>query len=117
MVALVGRASGVALTCLLAGSALLVTALVLAGADERVTRYRVRSLTRADLGVIAVVALAPIGLALCRAADDEGLRWVIGSSPAVPEFRLLPALLLLLLAVPAMVTAPRPATELAGARA
>ena len=100
MVALVGRASAVALLCLLAGSALLVAALVLAGSDERVTRYRVRSLTGTDLGVLAVVAVAPIGLALCRALDDESLRWVVGLSPAVPEFRLLPAALLLLLAAP-----------------
>ena len=117
MVALVGRASAVALICLLAGSALLVGALVLAGSDERVTRYRVRSLTGTDLGVLAVVAVAPIGLALCRALDDESLRWVIGLSPAVPEFRLLPAALLLLLATPALVTAPRPVTDLAGATA
>jgi energy-coupling factor transport system permease protein len=108
MVALVGRASAVALGCLLAGAAALVGALVLAGADESVTRYRVRPLARLDLLVVAVVAAAPVGLALCSAAGDDSLRWVIGIAPTVPRFHPLPAVCFLLLATPALVTSPRP---------
>jgi energy-coupling factor transport system permease protein len=109
MVALVGRASGVALACLLAGTAALAAALVLAGADERITRYRVRPLQRIDGAVLAVVTLAPIGLALCAAADLGELRWVVGLRPVLPGFHPLPAALLLLLAAPALVGPAREA--------
>jgi hypothetical protein len=106
----VGRADGVALACLLAGVAALLGALVLAGADEQVTRYRVRPLTRLDLRTLAAVAAGPAGLALCSAAGDRSLRWEVGLDPALPAFHLLPALCVLLLAAPALIPATREAT-------
>jgi energy-coupling factor transport system permease protein len=111
MVALVGRSSVVALGCLLGGAAALVGALALAGADERFTRYRVRPLTGLDAIVIAVVAAAPVGLALCSAAGESTLRWVVGLEPTLPEFGPVPALCLLLLATPALVPSVKATRE------
>jgi energy-coupling factor transport system permease protein len=111
MVALVGRSTGVALACLLGGAAALVAALLLAGADERFTRYRVRPLTGLDAVVMAVVAAAPVGLAICSAAGESTLHWVIGIAPTLPTFGPLPALCLLLLAAPALVPSSRAAPE------
>jgi energy-coupling factor transport system permease protein len=108
MVALVGRSTGVALGCLLGGAGALVAALVLAGSEERVTRYRMRPLTGLDARVIAVTAAAPVGLALCSAAGLSSLRWVVGVTPSVPGFGPLPAACLLLLAAPALLPAREP---------
>jgi energy-coupling factor transport system permease protein len=108
MVALVGRESAVALGCLLAGAGALVAALLLAGADERVARYRVRALERLDVLVIGVVVAAPLALALCSAAGDDSLHWEVGLSPTVPAFHPVPALCFLLLAAPAVLTSMRP---------
>lgn len=107
VVALVGRAGTAAGVLAGLGVAALVGAVVASGRAAP-TRYRPRPLTRTD-GVVMVVVLAvPVALAVCAAVGVEGLTWDPAVLPfTAPRLPLVPAALLVVLAVPALV---RPAT-------
>jgi energy-coupling factor transport system permease protein len=103
MVALVGRASDVALGLALVGVASLVAAVLLAPIGQTGHRYRPRRFTRLDWLVLAVAAAAPIGVGLCGVLGDHTLQWA-GTEPlTLPHFHPLPACCLVLLAAPAFV--------------
>ena len=100
--------------------AALVAALVLAGADERVTRYRVRSLTRHRPRRARRGRGRPRSGWRCAAPwTTSSLRWVVGAARrAVPTFRLLPGRAAAAPGRPG-ARSPRPAAvaDLAGAAA
>lgn len=105
-VALVGRAHALAVVLGLAGAAALAAAVVLSSGGGRATRYRPRPFTLADWTVVAISLAAPAALALLSGLGDDTLRW--STSPlAFPEFAVLPALAVVLLAAPAIVV-PEP---------
>lgn len=116
VVALVGQSAGVAAALAAAGTAALVVAIVLGGRSAP-TRYRRRRIARRDALVMVAVLAVPVALAGCAAAGVDDLGW----DPAVLPFRwpglpILPALLVLGLAVPALVR-PAPADPEAEAEA
>jgi energy-coupling factor transport system permease protein len=118
-VALVGRASAVALACGVAGTAALVVAIAAASASRRRTRYRPRAFTPADAVMAGASIAGPVLLAVLATLGEPALRW--SASPlGWPEFAAWPlvalgALLapLARLPRPAPVAAPEPVPELA----
>ncbi|HXH58195.1 hypothetical protein [Iamia sp.] len=109
VVALVGQAGATAGVLAGCGVAALVGAIVVSGRSAP-TRYRRRRLQRRDATVMAATLAVPAALGLCAALGVDGLAW----DPAVLPFRaprlpLVPAVVLLGLAVPALVRRPVPA--------
>ena len=104
-VALVGRATPVALA-LAATSVVGVTAAVaLASRQSRRARYRPRTMQPADWAVAASSLLAPAGLAALAVAGDTTLAWT-ASPVRAPGFNPLAALALAALTVPALRVPP-----------
>lgn len=108
-VALIGRASTVALLAGVVGVAALLAAVVLSSRSVGTSRYRPRRLTRTDVGVGCVALVAPLGLALLSGLGDQVLYWT-ASPLAFPSFSLLPVACLALLAVPVLI-GPTPVVE------
>jgi energy-coupling factor transport system permease protein len=104
-VALIGRASTVALVAGATGVAALLAAVALSSGSVATSRYRPRAFTRLDLTIGAVVLLAPVALAVVSTTTDLQLFWT-PYPMAFPEFSLLPAACLALLAAPVLVHAP-----------
>ncbi|WCO65235.1 CbiQ family ECF transporter T component [Iamia majanohamensis] len=103
VVALVGEAGGVAAALAAVGVVTLVGAVVVSGRSAP-SRYRRRRLTRRDAAVMAGVLAVPAALGLCVGLGVDGLVW----DPAVLPFRppplpVVPAVLLVGLALPAVV--------------
>ena len=115
-IALIGRASVVAVIAGAVGVVTLLVAVVLASRSSGTSRYRPRRLTRLDIAVGAGVLLAPLGLTLIAAVWDEQLWWA--ADPLVfPPFSLAAVVCLTALAIPVLVppvpTADEPATPAA----
>ncbi|MGI8937103.1 MAG: hypothetical protein ACR2JF_02595 [Iamia sp.] len=103
VVALVGQASIPAAILAALGVASLVGA-ILASGRSAPSRYRRRRLRRPDVGVMAAVLAVPAALGVCIALGVDDLSWDPAVLPfAGPGLPLLPAALLLALAVPALV--------------
>lgn len=108
LVALVGRAAGVAAALAGLGLVGVVAATVLSGRTSP-TRYRRRSLGRGDRLVLAAVVAVPVGLGVCSLVGVDGLTWEASALPRPPlRLPLVPAALVLALAVPALVRPDRP---------
>jgi energy-coupling factor transport system permease protein len=105
--ALVAGESTPALVCIGVGTGAVVGAIALASRGSRRARYRPRRLTRADGGLIAVVALAPVALAGLALAGDDRLAWA--ASPLRWPALSLPAVLALALLAAPLVRRPAPA--------
>jgi energy-coupling factor transport system permease protein len=106
-VALIGDAGTVAAVLGIAGALGLGAAILLASSDPRRTRYRPRTMRRADWVVAAIALLAPAAMATVSWADDSSLVW-FANPLAWPTLHLLPALALLPLLAPALLPAPEP---------
>lgn len=105
LIALIGRAHLVAAGLLVSAIAAIITAIATASAGSRRTLYRPRRLEGLDWLVIALVLLAPAGLALTSALDLTGaasLRWP-ETSLTWPDFAVVPALCHFLLLAPLLV--------------
>ena len=101
-VALVGRRSTLAAVLATTGAVVLVSAVVLASKASPRQRYRPRALTGEDLFIMATTALALTLVAVAAASGEESLTW--SASPLhSPDLAPLPALGILLLAVPALL--------------
>lgn len=101
-IALIGRASVVAVAAGAVGVITLLLAVVLASRSSGTSRYRPRRLTRLDIAVGAGVLLAPLGLTLVAAVWDEQLYWT--AYPLVfPPFSLAAVACLAALAIPVLV--------------
>jgi energy-coupling factor transport system permease protein len=109
-VALIGRASTAAAIAGGLGVACLVGAVVLSSGSVATSRYRPRSFTRLDLAIGAIALVAPLGIAVVGALTDVQLFWT-PYPMAFPEFSVLPAACLALLAAPVLVK-PRTIDEL-----
>jgi energy-coupling factor transport system permease protein len=103
LVALIGSRPGIAAVSVAVGVGALVAAVTLASRGSGTTRYRVRSMGRVDWSVLAVTAMAPVGLAVLAAVGDESLRWTVSFPVVFPAFHPGPVAVLALLAVPALV--------------
>jgi energy-coupling factor transport system permease protein len=101
-VALVGRSSPVALGLAITGALALAVAVALAARGTGHARYRRQRLSGLDWAVIAWLVATPIALGLAGARGDDSLVWA-AESLRFPSFHLLPAALLLGLAVPAFI--------------
>jgi energy-coupling factor transport system permease protein len=115
-VALVGRAQPAAIGLGIAGTALLVAAVVLAsGSRGDRPRYRHRKMVAADWTMVGIAAGAPLLLGLLGLAGADSLQWY--ASPLHwPEFEPLAALALVPLLAPLLrtpVTVAPPTVELA----
>ncbi|MET0737137.1 MAG: energy-coupling factor transporter transmembrane component T [Acidimicrobiales bacterium] len=101
-VALVGRRSTLAAVLATTGAVVLVSAVVLASKASPRQRYRPRALTGEDLFIMATTSLALTLVAVAAASGEESLTW--SASPLhSPDLAPLPALGILLLAVPALL--------------
>lgn len=109
-VALVSRTTSVALGLAVAGAIGLAVAVALASAGSRQARYRRLRLGPLDWLVVGLVAATPLFLSLVGSNGDGSLTWA-AESLKIPDFHLLPALVLLALAVPAAIPATRSAHE------
>ena len=98
-VALVAGESTVALALTITGAAAVVVAMVVASKGSDRVRYRPRRLTRADIGVMIGVSLAPVALAVLSATGDDILVWVV-SPLRWPTLSRLPVVALAALCVP-----------------
>lgn len=101
LVALVGRAEGVAVALAAGGAVALVAAVVTSSRSTSRRRYRVRRVTRTDwaLGLAAVAAPAAVGgLALL---GDDTLRWSV-EPLQLPGFNPIVAVAIALLLAPAL---------------
>lgn len=108
IVALVGRATGAAAIAAGVGLVALVAAVVLSGRAAP-SRYRRRALSRTDAAVMAVAVAVPAALGACALAGIDGMGWDPARLPfRPPPLPLLPALVLMGLAVPALVRPPGP---------
>ncbi|MGZ8766175.1 MAG: hypothetical protein ACXW2C_10845 [Acidimicrobiia bacterium] len=106
-VALVGRASAVALLLGVAGIGLLLAAVWAASAARHRSRYRPRHFTAADGAMAGISLLAPIGMAALSAWGDATLTWA--ASPLHwPGFAVLPVVALAALLAP-LTRIPLPA--------
>jgi len=101
--ALVGRAPGTAAALGMVGIVLLLVAIVVASQASRLTRYRPRAMTATDRLVAVAVWMTPVGLVVLGRTADPALRWIT-NPPAFPEFSPLVAGVILLLAIPAVLT-------------
>lgn len=101
-IALIGRASVVAVVAGAVGVVTLLLAVVLASRSSGTSRYRPRRLTRLDVAVGAGVLLAPLGLTLVAAVWDEMLYWT-AYPLAFPPFSLAAVVCLAALAIPVLV--------------
>lgn len=110
-VALIGRATEVAVIAGSIGIAALFAAVVLASRSTGTSRYRPRRLTRLDVAVGAGVLLAPLGLALIAGIWDQTLYWT-AYPLRFPPFSVWPTLCLAALAIPVLVP-PLPLTDVA----
>jgi len=110
-VALVGRRSTLAAVLATTGAVLLVASVVLASRASPRRRYRPRALTGEDLLIMATSALALTLVAIAAAGGEGSLSW--SASPLrSPDLAPLPAVGILLLAVPALLpTRPVPDEE------
>lgn len=102
LIALVGRAQTAAAGLLVLALVAIAAAIATASAGSRRTLYRPRRLSGIDWLVIAIVSLAPAGLALTAALDLAGaasLRWPTAWL-TWPDFAPLPAAFCLLLLAP-----------------
>lgn len=109
-VALVGGAEGVALALGCAGAVALVATVAIASRGTGRARYRPRRLTRTDALVMAVVALAPVGMVLLAATGHTTLRW--SADPLrLPEVDVVACAVVLLLAAPVAVPPARGARD------
>ncbi len=104
--ALVGRAAGVALALGAIGAALLVLGIRVASAADPRPRHRPRRLAREDLVMLTAVSLAPIGLGVLASVGEPSLRWRVAET-ALPGFDPLVALVIGVLAAPAVATRRR----------
>lgn len=104
-VALVGRARGVAAACGLAGTALVVAAVVAASRARRRPRYRRRPLRPLDIAVIVTAGLTPVLLAVVSAVIDRDLTWATGTV-SLPSFEPLAGVALLPLLAPVLLARP-----------
>ena len=110
-VALVGRRSTLAAVLATTGAVVLVSAVVLASKASPRQRYRPRALTGEDLFIMATTALALALVAVAAAGGEDSLTW--SASPLhSPDLAPLPAIGILLLAVPALL----PTQPVAGPR-
>jgi energy-coupling factor transport system permease protein len=112
-VALVAGESTPALLCIGTGTVLVVGAISLASRGSRRARYRPRRLSRADLGLMVAVAVAPLALAGLVLVGDDRLAWT--ASPLRWPALSVPALLAL--AVLAAPLVRRPASRAVAAAA
>jgi energy-coupling factor transport system permease protein len=104
-VALIGDAGDVAAVLGIAGALGLGAAILLASSDPRRTRYRPRKMRRADWIVAGVALLGPVAMATVSWAGDGSLVW-FANPLAWPTLHVLPAVALLPLLVPALVSPP-----------
>lgn len=109
-VALVGRASLLALVAVGVGVGCLGVAVWAASSARRRSRYRPRRFTRADAAMAGTSLLAPIGIVVLSVADEPSLTWA--ASPLHwPSFSVLPLVALCTLLAPlapTLVSRPRP---------
>jgi len=109
-VALVGRASTVALALGAAGVGLLLVAVWAASAARHRSRYRPRHFTTADGAMAGIAMLAPIGIAALSAWGESTLTWA--ASPLHwPAFAALPVIALTALLAPMIRVPPVNAAE------
>jgi hypothetical protein len=104
-VALIGEAGTVAAVLGLTGAFGLGAAILLASSDTGRTRYRPRTMRRADWIVAGVSVLAPVAMATVSAVGDSSLVWY-ANPLAWPTLHVLPALALVPLLVPALFPPP-----------
>jgi energy-coupling factor transport system permease protein len=98
-VALVGRASTIALLLGAAGVGLLLVAVWAASAARHRSRSRPRRFTRADGAMAAIALLSPIGIVALSAGDESTLTWA--ATPLHwPAFAVLPLIALVALLAP-----------------
>jgi len=105
-VALVGGAEDVGLILGLAGVVALVAAVAIASRGSGRVRYRQRRISRTDALVMAIGALAPLGLIGVGVTGDDTLRWV-ADPLRLPTVNVLACLVVLLLAAPVAVPPAR----------
>ncbi|HEY8060618.1 MAG TPA: hypothetical protein VID94_17760, partial [Acidimicrobiales bacterium] len=110
---LVGRRSTLAVVLAMTGAVLLVSSVVLASKASPRQRYRPRALSGEDLFIMATTALALTLVAVAAAGGEDSLTW--SASPLhAPDLAPLPAIGVLLLAVPALLpTQPVPESTVA----
>jgi energy-coupling factor transport system permease protein len=101
-VALIGDAGTVAAVLGIGGAAGLGAAILLASSNPRRTRYRPRRMRAADWVVAGIALLAPAAMATVSWAGDTSLVW-FANPLAWPTLRVLPAIALLPLLVPALL--------------
>ena len=109
-VALVGGAHLAAAISGGVGLALLVVAIATASSAAKRVRYRPRRLTALDVRVMAIVVVAPLGLALLGSLGDHSLSWV-PTGTSFPPFHPLVVVALLALVAPAVVGGVSPVKE------
>jgi energy-coupling factor transport system permease protein len=109
-VALVGRARPAAIGLGVVGTVLLVVAIALASGTRRDrVRYRHRRMSRADWGMVALAASAPMLLGILGLAGNDSLVWT-ATPLRWPTFEPLVALSLLPLLAP-LLRLPAPAAR------
>ncbi len=108
-IALIGRASEVAVIAGAVGVVTLLAAVVGASRSSGTSRYRPRRLTRLDVAVGAGVLLAPLGLTVIAAVWDQTLYWT-AYPLRFPSFSIWPVVCLTALAIPVLVP-PLPVTD------
>lgn len=106
-VALVDRAPGVALVLAFSAVAALGGAVVVASRRAPRPRYRPRPVRSVDRAVIAASVAAPVLVALAALLGDESLVWRTNGTFQAPQFDVLVAAAILLLAAPALSLSPR----------
>jgi energy-coupling factor transport system permease protein len=87
LVALVSRASAAAVALFVVAGGTGAVAVVVGSRAQRRVRYRPRRFTGTDLAVIALSAIAPLGVAWAALADESSLHWT-PSRLEVPQVSL-----------------------------
>jgi energy-coupling factor transport system permease protein len=105
-VALVGQARSVASALGVAGAVAIVVAVMTVSRADRRPRHRPSQLSRADLLLMGVVALAPVALTGLALFGEPSLRWRVAET-MLPGFHPLVALALVPLAAPVTRTRRR----------
>lgn len=106
IIALVSQANVASGIAAAVGIAAILAAIVVASQGSQRTRYRPRSLTRIDWLVMALTAIAAVGVALASARNYDGLTWSPEPSLAWPAVNYTVIGLLALLLAPLLVMVP-----------